>query len=177
MQNPGGRRGGNVQQNLWASSRGIRRYGSGDGIVSQTVCPSLFFSTAPAPAQVACALEAFDVMEAEPERREQLWKNVKVMQNGFRQMGYDIGHPHCGIISVVIGDELRLRTFGRRPPRGGNLRFGRPLSRGPAGGRPHAFWPDGHAHPGRSGSDPVNHGTPGEDLWRHHLNEGKFRWT
>ena len=43
-------------------------------------------------------------MVNEPERREQLWRNTRRMQEGLRSLGYDIGRSETPIIPVLIGD-------------------------------------------------------------------------
>lgn len=64
---------------------------------------SLIFSASTPAASVATVLAALDVIEAEPERRDALWRNTRRMQNGLRELGYDIGGTETPVVPVVIG--------------------------------------------------------------------------
>ena len=55
------------------------------------------------PASVATVLAALDVLEDEPERRDALWHNTRLMQTALRELGYDTGASVTPIIPVVIG--------------------------------------------------------------------------
>ncbi len=72
---------------------------------------SLIFSASTPPASIAAAIAALDVIEAEPERREQLWKNTHRMQEGLKSLGYDIGGSETPIVPVVIGELERMLVF------------------------------------------------------------------
>ena len=67
---------------------------------------SLIFSASMPPASVATALAALDVIEAEPERREALWRNTHRMQEGLKSLGYDIGVSETPVIPVVTGQPI-----------------------------------------------------------------------
>jgi 8-amino-7-oxononanoate synthase len=71
----------------------------------------LIFSASNPPASVAAVLAALDVIEAEPERREQLWRNTRRMQEGLRSLGYDIGMSETPIVPVQIGELERMLEF------------------------------------------------------------------
>ena len=66
---------------------------------------SLIFSASPPPASVASVSAALDIIEDEPERREQLWKNTTKMLNGFKALGFQTGHSETPIIPVIVGDD------------------------------------------------------------------------
>jgi 8-amino-7-oxononanoate synthase len=72
---------------------------------------SLIFSASNPPASIAAAIAALDVIEAEPERRERLWKNTRRMQEGLRSLGYDIGASETPIVPVQVGDLERMLVF------------------------------------------------------------------
>ena len=72
---------------------------------------SLIFSASMPPSSVAGVLAAMDVIEEEPERREQLWKNTRRLQEGLRSLGYDIGKSETPIVPVLIGDLDRMLVF------------------------------------------------------------------
>ena len=70
---------------------------------------SLIFSAAIAPPLAAAASAALDVIMAEPERRERLWKNTRKMLEGFKALGFDTGESCTPIIPIIIGD--MMKTF------------------------------------------------------------------
>jgi glycine C-acetyltransferase len=71
-----------------------------------------YFFSAAIPAPIAAgALAALDILEKEPQLREDLWKSVRYMTDGLRGMGYDIGQTQSAIIPVIIGDERKLKAI------------------------------------------------------------------
>ena len=66
---------------------------------------SLIFSASPPPASVASVSAAIDIIENEPERRESLWRNTTKMINGFKSLGFKVGHSETPIIPVVVGED------------------------------------------------------------------------
>jgi 7-keto-8-aminopelargonate synthetase-like enzyme len=72
---------------------------------------SLIFSASMPPSSVASVLAALDVIEQEPERRDQLWYNTRRMQDGLKNLGYDIGDSNTPIIPVLIGEMDRMLVF------------------------------------------------------------------
>ncbi len=66
---------------------------------------SLIFSASPPPASVASVSAAIDIIESEPERREQLWKNTRKMFNGLRSLGFNTGLSQTPILPVIVGDD------------------------------------------------------------------------
>lgn len=75
---------------------------------------ALIFSASVAPACAAAAMKALEIIESEPERREQLWRNTHFMQEGLRRAGFDIGATQTPIIPVLAGDLERCFTMWRR---------------------------------------------------------------
>jgi 8-amino-7-oxononanoate synthase len=73
---------------------------------------SLIFSASPPPASVAAVSAAVDIIENEPERREQLWKNTRKMLNGFKSLGFQTGHSETPIIPVIVGDDEKAFVMG-----------------------------------------------------------------
>src|SRR6266699_2143946 len=51
----------------------------------------LIFTAALPPSNTAGVLEALHIMQREPERRDQLWANTRLLQDGLRSRGFDIG--------------------------------------------------------------------------------------
>ena len=70
------------------------------------VSRSMMFSASLAPGPVAAVSKALDIIDQEPERREQLWKNTKKMMEGFQSYGFDTGDAATPIIPIVVGDDM-----------------------------------------------------------------------
>ena len=68
--------------------------------------PFIFSASIP-PANAAAALEALNILEAEPERIERLWKNGNYMKEGFERLGIKIGNSQTPIIPVMTWDDYR----------------------------------------------------------------------
>lgn len=66
---------------------------------------SLIFSASPPPASVASVSAAIDIIENEPERREQLWNNTSKMLEGLKSLGFQTGSSQTPIIPVIVGDD------------------------------------------------------------------------
>ncbi|HET8650390.1 MAG TPA: aminotransferase class I/II-fold pyridoxal phosphate-dependent enzyme [Gemmatimonadales bacterium] len=75
--------------------------------------PLIFTASLP-PANTAGVLAALEVLQVEPERREQLWANTRRLQEGFRQLGFDIGPTQAPIVPVLIGPLDRTFMMWRR---------------------------------------------------------------
>jgi 8-amino-7-oxononanoate synthase len=74
----------------------------------------LIFTAALPPANTAGVLAALHVMQREPERRDQLWRNTRRLQQGMRQLGFDIGPTETPIIPVLIGPLDKTFVFWRQ---------------------------------------------------------------
>ncbi len=72
---------------------------------------SMIFSASLAPGMTAAVSAALDIIDQEPERREQLWKNTHKMMEGFISMGFDIGDSATPIIPVIVGDDMLAFKF------------------------------------------------------------------
>lgn len=73
-----------------------------------------FIFTAALPAmQMAAALEALNIMESEPEHREQLWRNVERLQGGMASLGFDTLGSRTPIVPVLIGPDELAMAFWR----------------------------------------------------------------
>ena len=64
----------------------------------------LIFSASPPPASVASVIAALDIIDQEPERRAQLWKNTDKMMKAFKHMGFDTGVSATPIIPLLMGE-------------------------------------------------------------------------
>ena len=75
--------------------------------------PLMFTASLP-PANTAGVLAALEVLQSEPERREQLWVNTHRLQDGFRSLGFDIGPTETPIVPVLIGTMEKTFLFWRK---------------------------------------------------------------
>ena len=57
--------------------------------------------------------DALEVIEEEPNRRSQLWKNAQRMREGLQEMGFDTGLSETPIIPVVFGEDRLAFRMGR----------------------------------------------------------------
>jgi glycine C-acetyltransferase len=62
------------------------------------------FSTSHPPAVAAACLAAFDVLEQEPERIQNLWDNTKYFKQGLVAAGFDTGMSETPITPVMVGE-------------------------------------------------------------------------
>lgn len=74
---------------------------------------SYIFTASITPASTAAVSAALDIMEAEPERQEHLWKITKFALDGFKSMGFEIGHTETPIIPLFIRDNNLTFTITR----------------------------------------------------------------
>ncbi len=72
--------------------------------------PGLFSASLP-PASVMAATTALEVLMEEPELVEKLNQNAKLLRNGLRDAGFDIGRTETPIVPVVVGDEVKMVNF------------------------------------------------------------------
>ena len=93
----------------------------------------LIFSASMAPATVAAVLAALDIIEQEPERREQLWKNATHFRSGLQELGFNTGRSETPIIPVILGEDMLTFRFWRDAVRSWHFyqccRTGRPSLR------------------------------------------------
>ncbi len=70
---------------------------------------SFMFSAAIPPSQVAAAIAALEIMQSEPERIAQLWRNARKMHEGYRSMGFNTGPSETPVIPIIIGGEVETQ--------------------------------------------------------------------
>ncbi len=75
---------------------------------------SLIFSAALAPGAAAAAGAAVDIVEAEPERREQLWRNATFLRQGLSSLGFCTGESRTPVIPIIVGDDDVAFAMTRR---------------------------------------------------------------
>ncbi|MGA7238168.1 MAG: glycine C-acetyltransferase [Bryobacteraceae bacterium] len=71
------------------------------------------FSTSHPPAVAAACLAAFDVLEQEPERMQNLWDNTRYFKKGLAAAGFDTGISETPITPVMVGDAKLVHEFSR----------------------------------------------------------------
>ena len=62
------------------------------------------FSTSHPPGVAAACLAAFDVLEQEPERIQNLWKNTEYFKQGLTSAGFNTGASETPITPVIVGE-------------------------------------------------------------------------
>lgn len=75
---------------------------------------SLIFSASIPASNAAAALASLQVMRDEPERVEAVIKNGAKMREGYKALGFDIGHSITPVVPIVIGDDARTFLFWRK---------------------------------------------------------------
>ena len=75
---------------------------------------SMIFSASLPPALVATVSEALDIIDEQPQLREQLWKNTRKMLKGYKDLGFDTGDSETPIMPIIIGDSLKVYQMCRR---------------------------------------------------------------
>ena len=82
------------------------------------------FSTSHPPSVVASCLAAFDILESEPERIEQLWINTRYFKKGLVEAGFDTGISETPITPVIVGEASRAHQLSAELFREGVLATG-----------------------------------------------------
>lgn len=67
----------------------------------------MIFSASLAPSCTAAAMVALEILEAEPERSEQVRKNTRRLLKGLREIGYETGEAPAAVVPVIIGDSMK----------------------------------------------------------------------
>lgn len=68
---------------------------------------SLMFSASISPANAASVLAAIEIIKAEPERIEQLWKNTRYALKSLKDLGFDVGKTETPIIPIYVRDDVK----------------------------------------------------------------------
>ncbi len=71
----------------------------------------LIFSASIPPSNVASVIRALDIIESEPERRENLWKNTHKMHRELKRLGFDIGRTETPIVPIATGADMDTFAF------------------------------------------------------------------
>ncbi len=71
------------------------------------------FSTAQTPQTAASLIAALDVIETEPELRQNLWDNIRYFRKHLLEMGFNIGNSQTAIFPIIVGDDYKVREICR----------------------------------------------------------------
>lgn len=74
----------------------------------------LIFTASLAPAVTGGVLKALELLQAEPERIDALWRNTHKMHAGFQEIGFKIGTTQTPIVPILIGSEAKAFRFTQR---------------------------------------------------------------
>ena len=116
---------GDIDINMFTLSHSLGALGGGVGADKEVIdylrhyARSNFFSTSLPPTIVASALAALDIIEKEPERIKQLWKNQAYLLKGLKSLGFNTLNTQSAVIPVIIGEEMTLRKVSQRVHEGG----------------------------------------------------------
>jgi len=77
-------------------------------------CRSFIFTTSLPPAIMAMAMAAIDLVEGEPERREALWNNCRLLSDGLKKMGFSLDEIQNPILPLIIGDADKCMQFSEQ---------------------------------------------------------------
>jgi 8-amino-7-oxononanoate synthase len=75
---------------------------------------SFVYTTAPPPDTCAASVAALEVMQAEPARRERLWKNRARLASGLQQLGFRLADSASPILPVLIGEAEKTMSLANR---------------------------------------------------------------
>ncbi len=72
---------------------------------------TMIFSASMPPYAVATVQACLRIMRAEPERREQLWRNAARLKAGLASLGFNLGGTVTPIIPIIVGENERTFMF------------------------------------------------------------------
>ena len=82
------------------------------------------FSTSHPPAVAAACLAAFDILEQEPERIQNLWANREYWKAALDAEGFNTGLSETPIVPVLVGEADRAHQFSQALFENGVLALG-----------------------------------------------------
>jgi glycine C-acetyltransferase len=71
------------------------------------------FSTSHPPSVAASCIAAFNILEQEPERMRNLWKNTEYFRASLNAAGFDTGASQTPIIPIMVGQANTAFAFSR----------------------------------------------------------------
>lgn len=75
---------------------------------------SQIFTAAIPPGAAGAVAAAIDIIEAEPERRQQLWDNTRYMKSELENLGFETCGSQSPVIPLLIGDDLVTYQMANR---------------------------------------------------------------
>jgi glycine C-acetyltransferase len=72
------------------------------------------FSTSHPPSVAASCIAAFDILENEPERIENLWSNTRYFKAALNGAGFNTGESETPITPIMVGEAKAAHEFSRR---------------------------------------------------------------
>jgi 8-amino-7-oxononanoate synthase len=75
---------------------------------------AFIFAASMTPSAVAAAQAALEIIEAEPQIRENLWRNIRFLLERVRALGFQTGPTESAIVPLIVGDDLKALFFWRR---------------------------------------------------------------
>ncbi|MDP4177909.1 MAG: aminotransferase class I/II-fold pyridoxal phosphate-dependent enzyme [Bacillota bacterium] len=72
------------------------------------------FSTGMTPQAAGSSIAAMEVVEDEPQLREQLWNNIHYFKKNLIDLGFNLGDAETSIFPIIIGDDLKVKDMCRR---------------------------------------------------------------
>jgi 8-amino-7-oxononanoate synthase len=82
---------------------------------------SFIYSTAPPPAACAAAIEALNIIEKEPERRQKLWDNVRYLKKGLMKRDMATTTSSSQIVPIIVGEADKAVAKSKKLYKGGIL--------------------------------------------------------
>jgi len=77
-------------------------------------CRSFIYTTALPPAVVATSIAAIDIVKQDPLRRQTLWANCRMLNEGLKELGYSLGNSRSQILPLIIGDAVQCLKISER---------------------------------------------------------------
>jgi glycine C-acetyltransferase len=71
------------------------------------------FSTSHPPAVPAACMAAFEIMQQEPERIQNLWSNTAYFKKGLGEAGFNTGNSETPITPILVGETKTAHEFSR----------------------------------------------------------------
>ena len=59
-------------------------------------------------------MKAIEIIEAEPDRRKQLWETTCYMKRELEGLGFDTGASESPVIPIAVGDDITTFTMAKR---------------------------------------------------------------
>jgi 8-amino-7-oxononanoate synthase len=82
---------------------------------------SFIYTTAPPPAIAAATMKALNIIENEPERRQQLQARIQQFRDGASQLGLTLMDSFTAIQPIVVGYEKKALSIGKTLEQSGLL--------------------------------------------------------